>query len=380
MIVSDWPQYWWDQITGPHTLVEEVAACLKNARNAVLLVPDDLPWRHDMRFAVERECGTLTAARELVFTEIDVEEECPDREDVGQFLLDCYSDPQVRHGFRPRAGDTRNSIQAYIKANGVLKNRILWVKGLGPGQAKLWLDFCREYPVTDSENGLFVLEVPQALSGELAPAGSRSLAPVRYDDCVDVLDVQLFNDIFLRQKKGGPVLRQQYMALLCASLCGTDAEVSFALLALLDAGTGDPLSALAQLAEQPGLSRRGTSPGSRHVLALVRGGCQAELEKKIWEAQTRTLFAPIEMARVRLVRRHESTLRNARLHDKNGDLIPDPLDIDWGPLYFYRYSFDFSPEEIGQIAFLRAVRNTLAHADCCDAQTLADAFTQLEQV
>ena len=130
---------WWDSITGPRQLVMAINKQLHDRCNVLLNVPDDLPWRSDMRAAVELGFNRQGDASQFVVEIIDVQDECPDANDVGKYLLERYGTRAIASSFR------RGSIQNFIIQNGILHHRILWIKGMNSTQAGKWVQFCRDY-------------------------------------------------------------------------------------------------------------------------------------------------------------------------------------------------------------------------------------------
>ena len=51
--MPEWSEFWWTAITGPRNLCDAVSRALHNKSSVCLLVPDDLPWRDEMRACIE---------------------------------------------------------------------------------------------------------------------------------------------------------------------------------------------------------------------------------------------------------------------------------------------------------------------------------------
>ena len=87
MYFCEWQDFWWNNITGPRKAGDGVAEALLSNSTVILMVPADLPWRRPMRSAIEE---------------------------------------QIR--------------------NNVLKDTIIWIKGVDKAQTSKWLKFCQGYP------------------------------------------------------------------------------------------------------------------------------------------------------------------------------------------------------------------------------------------
>lgn len=370
---------WWNDITGPRTLVDGVIGALLDRKNVLLSVPADLPWREEMRGSVEREFRQRTGLYDLAVEMIDVRDQCPGEKDVGGWLLRRFADRTVAGSFRERPGVT---VVKYLAQHKVLANRLIWVKGVDAGDAKAWLRFCRDYAPTGVENGMVVLECDR--EGETP---SRCFAEVSYDRQVTAYDMEIFNSTLL----GSGDFRQysdlwkRYIAALCAALCGTDAQVASRLLTATDFLRESPLEGLRRLAAHPDFARRGEGAG--HVLHKLRSGGEELLERDIWSAQLQVAFPCIEFRRVRFIQAHLAGLsallqkeevwqgaNQARVR------VYDPMDLEVGSLrYLSRLGTEeaakvFGPGDEAEFTLLRDLRNKLAHLICCTPQELAQLF------
>ena len=269
--MPEWPKFWWESITGPKNLTLSVSNSLHNYKNVCLVVPDDLPWRAEMRNAIAYNLTRYAEMNDFVTVLIDADEEGDSIKDIGRFLLEQYADPRVATGYRGRG-----SIQQYIADNHVLDNRILWIKGMDLEWSKKWLTFCQEFPVTDYHSGRFVLELHQLVhSVEL-----KNVSVINYADTINSYDLTLFNSIFLSQEEHGySSLWQQYASILCANLCVTDAEVSMEIMTSTDFLEREPKDALREIARASRYSRRGNEDPN-HILNIIRKGRDEEFNTR----------------------------------------------------------------------------------------------------
>lgn len=377
MRTQDWPEFWWNSITGPNKMVTAAANGLMSLSKVVLRVPADLPWRHQMRVAVEDQVHMMTGVSDMVIHMIDARDEWDRRQDPGTFLLQRFGTSAAARGFRPRGGTT---IQSYMIANGVLRNTILWVKGLDAAWAAPWLRFCRDYRGASAADGLFLLEV----SGDAPLREIRGLQVIELGDNVRMYDVQLFNSFILDEMDAYTGPWKRYAAELAANLCGIDAQVSWHFLRCADLRGEDPLSALERVAELPELSRRGE--GS-HVLSLSRRGDAAELERRIWSAQLQVFFPFIELERRQLIQELHDELTEClqrEMVEQFGHVLTLPEDVEFGTLDFLmsRRADGTAPLPIRdgplreRVHLLRDCRNVLAHGCRCSHEQVAALLDQ----
>ena len=138
MIDISWEEFWWNNITGAHVVVSKVADALLENKMVILKVPSDLPWRYSMRSSIHTAFQERTDARNVVIEAMDVVDDNPDDLDPGRFLLQKYASSSVACGYREKS---KISIQDYILQKDVIKNRILWIKGLEGTTANKWIKF-----------------------------------------------------------------------------------------------------------------------------------------------------------------------------------------------------------------------------------------------
>lgn len=156
MFDISWEEFWWNNITGAHVVVAKVANALLENKMVVLKVPSDLPWRYSMRSSIHTAFQERTDTRDVIIEVIDVVDDNPDDLEPGRFLLQKYASSSVARGYREKS---KISMQNYITQKEVIKNRILWIKGLEGTVANKWIKFCKGFTPKTAADGLFVLEI-----------------------------------------------------------------------------------------------------------------------------------------------------------------------------------------------------------------------------
>lgn len=378
MINVSWEEFWWNNITGAHVVVSKVADALLENKMVILKVPSDLPWRHSMRSSIQAAFQGRTDAIDVSISSIDVVDDNPNDLEPGRFLLQKYASPSISMGYREKS---KVSIQDYIAQKDVIKNRIIWVKGLDGANANKWMKFCKGFTPKSAAEGLFVLEV----HGEIAPLGGKFMEYIDFSDCVSSYDVQLFNSFVLNEDEGlayGSDLWKRYISTTAAMVCDVDAEISEWLLREVDFRQESAIDGIGRIVEQGDFSRRGTEEGSNHVLWLYRNNKNAELKHRVWASQVQVLFPIIEMERIELISKYRDEISKA-LADNHitqyGELISDPMEVELGSLCYmmshrqdqdyYMYKL-YIPDEADRerISFLHDCRNSIAHASICEPE------------
>ena len=327
--MPEWSEFWWTSITGPRNLCDAVSRALHNKSSVCLVVPDDLPWRDEMRASIETGMHQMPDMESFY-----VEDECPDIADIGRYLMERYALPEIAAGYRGR-----EKLQKYILDKQVLDNRVLWIKGMNASQEKRWLQFCRDYvPVKDSD-GRFVLEARWTDKEN----ERRNLAVIRYGDTIKRYDLTLFNSIYLNREKGTySAIWQQYAAVMCALLCNTDAETSQAFMDTCDFTAEEPIIGMRKIAADGAYLRRAES-SSLHILSLVRKESISAIDAQIWKAQLQVLFPLLEIERVSFIKRYRKQVQEAlgeKYHDfrtgrpqyiyQFGETVSDPDNAELG--------------------------------------------------
>lgn len=373
MIDMSWDEFWWNRITGAHAVVSKVTDALLDCKMVILAVPSDLPWRHSMRISIHNAFESRADTRDIVIEDVDIVDDNQDDLDPGRFLLQRFASPLVSKGYREKS---KSSIQDYIVQNNVLKNRIIWVKGLEGSTANKWIKFCKGFTPKTISNGLFVLEV----HGNISASESRFMKYINFSDNVSNFDVQLFNSFILdesRDKTSYSDLWKKYISTSVAIVCNFDAQVSELLLREVDFRKESPIDGIARLSQLPEFSRRGSDEDSQHVFWLYRNNKIAELNRRVWASQVQVLFPVIEMERVELIQKYIGEIHQALVYNsivQYGVTITEPIDAELGTLcYMMSHRRDdnsymlYIPVEADRerIKFLHTCRNLIAHAMTC---------------
>jgi hypothetical protein len=368
MSFAEWRDFWWNSVTGPRTAVTKVVDLLLEKNMVALIVPADLPWRHNMRNAVEVAVKQKSAVSNMIFRQVDATDDCPHDMDPGRYLLQCFAPTEVCISYREKAGI---SLQKYMVQHAVLKNTIVWIKGLEAAQAGNWIKFCKEYAPPGIEDGLIILEI----HGDNPIPDMRKIKTVQLTDFVCNYDLQLFNSFVLDENSSYTETWKQYVSTIAARLCGIDAEVSEKLVNIINFQSEEPLDGIRQIADMPEYEKRGQE-WDQHVLACFRARDFAEIDKRIWSAQVQTLFPLIEFERMDIVRNWADEIQKAldfyTILQYNIRLT-NPLDIELGTFVYHlshksdsQNYYIYIPDEAARnrIHFLHKCRNVLAHAKC----------------
>ena len=375
MVDSAWAEFWWSSVTGANMVVSNVVDALQEGNFAILSVPDDLPWRYQMRSTIELTFRKSWSSENVFVQTIDAADECGDQE-PGRFLLEKYCKfRDIRMGYRESSSKT---IQQYLISNGVLHDSIIWVKGFLRGQAERWIKFCKEYKSSGIADGLCLLEIRDYTHTR----DNKPITVVSFDDWVSNYDVQLLNSFILDRGQRYSSYWKRYISTLAACLCESDAEISAELLDVMDFTKEEALSGLKKIVESNGYSSRGRDEKSGHVLALFRHKRYEDLQKRVWAAQVQVLFPLIELERADYISKYSERIQLALNQEEikqYGEVLNNPTEVELGTLYYLVKSRRInvpSADDRQRIESLRHYRNTIAHMGCLKPEEIKSLLSK----
>ena len=367
---NSWSEFWWANIMGAHLVISKIVEALTENCTVIIDIPVDLPWRHQMRSSAEDEFRKLSGISDTIIEVVDATDDVPVDVAPGRFLLDRFAqNKEVRNGYRERS---QRSIQEYIIENTVLKNRIIWVKGMLNSQVSDWLSFCRDYNSNNEENGLFVLEIQGGVHKQ-----DNNMRSIRLLECISNYDVQLFSSFIVEEKSALSNVWRRYLSTATAIICDIDAEIASHLLEIIDPKKQSPLDIIMEMASWQEYSVRGADDESNHIFMHCRNNNKKELEQRLWKAQVQVLFPLIEMERIKIIesyyRELQTTIEQKHI-EQYGEKITKPIQLELGTLCFLmnRYSCIRDKDARERISFLHKCRNHLAHAHCCSTSEVCE--------
>lgn len=391
-MLEDSNRLWWDEITGPASLVREIANNLQNANSVLLYVPDDLPWRKQMRSSVERVLRESDPDLLVDYVDCKTDYVLDAKGDINisEFLLNRYAYPDIKSGYRV---SSRISIQKYILEKKVLQNRIIWVKGMTRQHIQSWLVFCKDYKSKSRYDGLFVIESYGELLTHSAVSCMKTLF---YRDFVTYYDALLFNNMLLSSTHQS-LEWMQYISTVASLLCKRDVELSESLIERSDFTKVSPIESLQSIAEDSYYENRFEAEhlDTQHPFALIRAGKSDEMQHMVWQAQLQVMFPLVESERITFIEKYYTNIKEAlaaEYFDYNkyanfyitqfGERVDDPYDVDIGTIYrmnHLRKASDISlymlflpnEDDRQRLELLHDMRNSIAHVEACTIEQTA---------
>lgn len=366
--------FWWNRITGPNYIINSVARSLSENKTVFLLIPEDLPWRAEMRAIIESAYRQGYGNSNVCFSPIDVSEECKE-EMPGDYILRTFA-KKNQTGYRQGSS---LSVQSYIINKGILNNRILWVKGLTNKSIKLWKNFCESFTPSSPETGLFVLEINESVKC----TESDYISVVNYNSFVSPYDVQLFSQYLLFDNPNYDERWKEYLSILISKLCKNDGEIAESIISNSILNKNPLIDIINNVVTQPKFERRGASPASDNLLRFVRQNDTSEINRRIWAAQLQYLFPIIENIRISIISKVSNQI-SPYINEviQFGESVADVLELEIGSLDFLVQKHLGDPSLKEKTKLLHDCRNKLAHHSICELNEidalmkLADSYIQ----
>lgn len=347
-------EMWWGLITGPREVIGAMQGCLQDGRSVVLLTKGELPWRSEFWRRVESGLAVKFDTAGMKLKDVDA-----DSMGEGDEPVDCLL---RSFALEDDAIDYRVGMDPYdyLISRRVLSGMIVRVHGKEKTKLRQWAGFCAKWPKGSRDTGLFVLEMPEECCG----FDIGNLNRISYTERVTGYSIQLFCGLCLEHGVSSELseARRRYLTSAMTHLCCDDVELSERLAERLNRPPFDPIAAY----------------------KYVDGELEdAEILKRLWEAQIETVFAIVQRRHMEIVDmlrpQIQATLDKYTVTRSNGERITDPDDTDPGTLVYLYTASDFegnhllriSDEKLrDEIYLLKDCRNALAHRRCCNEEEI----------
>lgn len=376
-MVDDVMSFWWENITGPQMMIEEIVCHLTEGKNVVLRLDVRLPWTEQMRDLVMHP---LERARFELLGWANVHE---NNEIVPRLLKN------FRRGGLDACPSGYDAQLAYLKNEGIFGNSVVWVVPKGEEDQSLLVRFLSDYRGKGlKEHGAFVAEIPAA---QHLPKLSSSTAVVSSKDYIRHGDLLLYASVLADGERRFPEEQKGYIACAVANLAGRNAELVPVLLGGIDFENEDPKAAFCRLWEQGYLDGLDVLPEEQ------------ELEQRLWKAQLQSAFAGIEMERLKIANDHAEEIEEALAAEywepkwnrcgyiaQYGEVLSAASEVELGTLVRMmnlrrkddqkQYLLYFPDEQLRSwITFLAECRNRLAHHKTCTPEQMKHLLCSLQK-
>lgn len=359
-MIADAITLWWETMAGPQILIRQITDALSEGKSVILRSSGRLPWQEQMRDILSHQLNSATIER------AELGSSSP------QQLI-----PQLLGQLRKnRASICPLEYRAqliYLLDEHIFQGSVIWLQLTSGCDLRPAVHLLSDFRGKGLErSGCFVLSVPDQFS---LPRLSNSVEVIDCNESVHFGDVRLFASILADMQPGLPEEYRLYVAQLAAHLAGRNGELVPLLLQHLRPDQ-EPADSLKEI---------------RHDMPVDPSFLPdpVRLEQLIWKAQLQTVFADIEMARLRIVSDWSDAIENALkveywepqknrtgFIEQMGERLTEAEDVELGTLVrmmVLRRNEDhnqyllYIPDEQTRewICFLRTCRNKLAHHVPC---------------
>lgn len=373
-MIADASTLWWETMAGPQILIMQTADLLSEGKSVLLRISDRLSWQEQMRDILAHQLSTVQ------IEQIELSWDNP------QQLI-----PQLLRQLRPSKASLcppeYKAQLAYLKEKQIFHDSVVWIQPTQGSDLLSAVRFLSDFRGKGlDESGCFVLEIPESLS---LPRLSSTVAVLDCNQSIRPEDVRLFASILADMMSEIEAPYRRYIAQLAANLANRNAQLVPALLQYLHPDE-EPAQSIASLDQDMPFVCDSFSDSA--VLGAL-----------VWKAQLQTVFADIEMARIRIVTEWETAIEQALQTEywdsqKNttgyieqlGERLTLCRDVELGTLVYMmalrcsenheQYLLYIPDEQTREwICFLRGCRNKLAHHNTCSPQEMQRLLTGLSE-
>lgn len=371
-MIADAITLWWETMAGPQILIRRIADALSEGKNVLLRTSGRLPWQEQMRDILSHQLSSTT---------------------IEQAELGPGTPQQLIPQLLGQLRRTRASLcpleyraqLTYLLDEQIFQGSVVWLQPDYDCDLRPAVHLLSDFRGKGLErSGCFVLAVPDQFS---LPRLSGSVEVIDCSEAIHFGDVRLFASILADMQPGLPEEFRLYAAQLAAHLAGLNGELVPPLLQYLRPDQ-EPAESLKEI---------------RHDILVDPSLLPdpARLEQSVWKAQLQTVFADIEMARLRIVSDWSDAIEDALeteywepqknrtgFIEQMGERLTEAEGVELGTLVrmmvlrrkedHNQYLLYIPDEQTREwICFLRTCRNKLAHHVPCPQAEMSQLLSGL---
>lgn len=335
---------WWNQITNAHRFIVSVTDTMLAEKSLILTLPKKIPWYETMKETIEYSVMKQNSQKSFDFVD------SPQR-NVGEFLMNRYCREEKRVQYRPN-----KSYACFLAecSDIVLNDRYVWVKNIPSYLYEEWILFLADYVKCMKKNrtpAVFILELYEEVADS---RGKKGIVNFSFQKEISDYDKYTFCALAASSVSCKDFLRP-YLAETVSSVCGEDIELCAHCIRKGRQFLENPYEVLSQITKSERRSDETEFEFPFH---------EEFLERKVWEAQIRTVFPQIEHYRRYFVDKYRGKIEKLLpIRNSNGEEITDPSELEIGALNYMAAAelLNLDTVEHNHLHMLKEARNTLAH-------------------
>jgi hypothetical protein len=339
---ADPARLWWEEIPGPRSILAEIVESLKEGKS-VIINDFQVSWLEKIRFFVAKEL------EETHINSLDLDGSAQGEKEPGIFILEKFGQPEDRNSFR--SGIT--PIYKYLKDRKVVHNKLICISNIENSKRFEWVNLITRYKAKDRQEGIFFLEVNNAMGENFGQTASSRVLHVDIRSRISFYDILSFA-MLLSSSLLLHAIWKQYIGWLAAIIFEKD---------------------IRNMASFFNHDLFGLGPAE--ISARMKNDLpeQTLFTHSAWRAQIHIFFPIIEQIRIDFIVKNNNEIKNALEQDEiiyYQKRILDPYDAEFGPLAYMigANKLPISGQDEAEILFLHDFRNNLAHINPCEVSWL----------
>lgn len=354
---------WWETITGPASLLDEIVdACLEQ-KIALIKHAFPLPFYPQFQDTVHDRFQDVNREIQLLTLDLSAYE---GQQEVDLFFLDAVADRDQVSKYR-----RSEKVVDFLEKHKIIYWKLLWIEGISQQYQKEWETFFRSFSSSLLADSYVVL--PWKESYYVTEAQRFKI--LEYEKIVHYHDTRLYCHLLLHRSEGEK--GSYYFSSVASHLAGNDGELAQFLLDIPDFFEVETVSLLEEHLENYLYGYEPEDFGASHFISNQN---PEYIKKCLWYAQLEVLFPMIELTHRGILKEWEEDIAEylerypvEQFHVE----IKHPNELELGTLFYIRKNIPAFDEALHEeIEFLRKCRNLIAHGDICrmeDVKRLLDS-------
>ena len=344
-------ELWWNRITNPNRLVNDILDCLYLGRSVIVDFPVGLPWADVFKDTLENALSHHGDERTF-----DVHDASKVRS-AGKFLYEKYCGPNEKN--KIWASESYESFMAKNK-NTVLNTKYVCIEGINTQNAAEWLASAEEYLGCfdeEDEHGIFVL-----LNNGTSSA-SQFVTRFSYTDYISEYDCLMLCLTIVSEMRR-PAKEKQYIAEFASALSAGNYELAGCLAERGVHLIEDPYKTVQEVFMEKRVSYT-------ELTKLV--------DSALWEAQTKLVFPIVEAYRKYFSEKYRNDLLVHLPFKDNvtGQLITSVNELEIGHLFFISEKYKFADKaDFDRLFIIKAARNDSSHWNVIELKRFREIIVQ----
>lgn len=354
---------WWETITGPVQLVEEVITALFSQKIVLLKYSFPLPFLAQLQDTIYDHL--LEKNREIQILFLDLSGY------TGDVSIDFYFLKQVSESSQIDQYRSSEKVVNFLEKHRIIQSKFIWVEGISAQYQKEWQNFFRSFPSSLLEESFLV--VPWNELFYLKEAQRFQI--LEYRKMVHYHDTRLFCHLLIHQSMGEK--SSYYFSSVASHMSGSDGELAEFLLSNTNFYQENPITFVEQNIERYLQGYEEEDFDKNHLVSCINNH---GLKNRVWNAQVEVLFPHIELYYRSIIKQWETDIAGYLSEYEVVQfnvVLTEPYEVELGTLHYLSQKITtFDQTTCNHIDFLRQCRNFIAHGNLCSIAEVNRLFSE----